>query len=119
VATIHSLTQHRARRLIAELVSVQARIDGMARELLRGRSVELELDSLLVSMEKTLSDLGTTAKSIDDVDMQSAIERAVEAHQRWSTARIGTDEERSAAQHYLDMIEALRTRYVGSAHARR
>lgn len=102
-----SLADHRARRLVDRLVSIQTRIDQSARVLLAGRPNEVRLEVLLDDMDKVLADLGRTAPYVRREALRHAIVRACQAHLRWSRARLGSDEERAAAALYLDAIDHL------------
>lgn len=102
-----SLADHRARRLVDRLVAIQTRIDQSARVLLAGRPTEVRLEVLLDDMDKVLSDLGRTARHVAREPLREAITRTCQAHGRWSRARLGSDEERTAAAIYLDSVDQL------------
>ena len=102
-----SLADHRARRLIDRLVSIQVRIDQSARVLLAGRRSAEKLETLLDDMDRVLRELDRTAEHVVSEDLRRGIEGTVTAHMRWSHARLGSDEERSAAALYLDSVDAL------------
>lgn len=106
-ASITSLADHRARRLVERLLQVQHRIDACARRLLAGQRPELRLESLLDDMDVVLDELSRTAPRVTRASLKVAIERTCDAHLRWSKARLGSDEERSAASVYLDSVDAL------------
>jgi len=107
-ATI-SLADHRARRLVDRLVTIQGRIDQSARVLLAGRRCDVKLEVLLDDMDRILGDLARTAPHVRRDPLRAAIERTCRAHLRWSRARLGSDEERSAAAVYLESVDQLAT----------
>ena len=102
-----SLADHRSRRLVDHLVQIQHRIDFCARMLLHGKPCAIRLDDLLDEMDRVLVDLDRTAAHVTSDARRDAIRRTVEAHARWSRARLGSDEERSAAAVYLESVDAL------------
>lgn len=108
-AALISLADHRARRLVDRLVSIQVRIDQSARVLLAGQRCDIKLEVLLDDMDRVLGELARTAPHVQRDPLRAAIERTCRAHLRWSRARLGSDEERSAAASYLDSVDQLAT----------
>ncbi|MDQ3037798.1 MAG: hypothetical protein M3Y87_35720, partial [Myxococcota bacterium] len=89
------------------LLSIQEEIDQSARLLLAGRPCDTRLEDLLDSMDRTLRELARTAEHVDAFALREAIDVTCRAHARWSRARLGSDEERSAAAVYLESVDAL------------
>lgn len=106
-AALISLADHRARRLVDRLLGVQDEIDQSARLLLAGRPCDARLEDLLDAMDRVLRELARTAEHVDAPHLRDAIDVTCRAHARWSRARLGSDEERSAAAIYLESVEAL------------
>ncbi|MDQ3031715.1 MAG: hypothetical protein M3Y87_04800 [Myxococcota bacterium] len=102
-----SLADRRARRLVDRLLGIQGDIDQSARLLLAGRPCEAKLEDLLDGMDRCLCDLARTAQHVDAPRLRDAIDVTCRAHARWSRARLGSDEERSAAAVYLESVDAL------------
>lgn len=101
------LADHRARRLVERLIGIQAQIDQSARLLLAGRPSDARLEDLLDSMDTVLRELGRNALLVHSPELREAIDVTCRAHARWSRARLGSDEERSAAAVYLESVDQL------------
>jgi hypothetical protein len=101
------LADHRARRLVQRLLGVQAEIDHAARQLLSGGRAETRLEDLLDDVDRVLTELARTSLHVDAPALRAAIDATCRAHARWSCARLGSDEERSAATVYLESVDAL------------
>ncbi|AKF04021.1 Hypothetical protein I5071_55280 [Sandaracinus amylolyticus] len=89
------------------LLEIQGEIDHAARQLLSGRRAEARLEDLLDDIDRTLVDLARTARHVDSPALREAIDATCRAHARWSCARLGSEEERSAAAVYLESVDAL------------
>ncbi len=109
-----SLADHRARRLVDQLLEIQGEIDQSARLLLAGRPCSAHLEDLLDGMDHVLSELARTARRVDAPNLRDAIDLTCRAHACWSRARLGSDEERSAAAFYLESVDALAR--IASSH---
>ncbi len=82
-------------------------IDDHARMLIAGSGGDRRIEGLLEEMDGILADLDRTAAHIVSSSLKAAIERTVSAHTRWSRARMGSHEERTAAAAYLETVDAL------------
>lgn len=102
-----SLADHRARRLVDQLLTIQGEIDTSARLLLAGRPADACLEDLLDGMDRVLAELERTARRVDAPNLREAIHVTCRAHACWSRARLGSEEERSAAAFYLESVDAL------------
>lgn len=102
-----TLADHRARRLVERLLGLQSEIDYAARQLLSGRRADARLEDLLDDVDRVLVDLARTARDVESRSLRDAIDATCRAHAKWSCARLGSEEERSAAAIYLESVDAL------------
>lgn len=106
-AKVISLEDERAKRLVARLLDLQTQIDTAARKLLAGQRVEDRLEDLLDNVEEVIGQLDQLAFRLTDTFLRRAIRATTLAHMSWSRARLGSEEERTAAAKYLESVDAL------------
>lgn len=107
-AVVINFADHRARSLVVELLTAQARIDETARDMLNGRtSGDEKLTDLLEHTERLLTSLSEIAPTVTGGELRKAIEATCRSYREWERARLGSPEEREAASTYLRNVDWL------------